>query len=379
MDFDLTEEHRIFQKAIRDFSEKEIAPMVEEAEATECFPVQLFPRLGELGYLGVRFPAEYGGADADKVAECIYIEELCRVCAGIAGSLLAHTTLGCTPIYLFGSEQQKEKYLLPALRGEKIASFGLTEPNAGSDAASLKTRAVRDGDFYILNGTKMFITNGSICDFVIVAAYTDPSRRGAGISLFIVEKGTPGFKVWRKLEKVGNRSSDTAELVFEDCRVPKENLLGEREGGFNQVVETLVGGRITYGARCVGVAQAAYDASFKYAQERVQFGQPISKLQAIKFKLVRMAMEIDAARIITYRAAWLFDSGRPYKKEASMVKLFATEMVQRVTSEAMQIHGGYGYIMEYPVQRYFRDARLFSVTEGTSEVQQLIIGKELGL
>lgn len=379
MDFELGEEHKIFQKAIRDFAEKEVAPLVEDAEKEEKFPVQLFPKMGQLGYLCISIPEKYGGPGADKITECIYIEELNRVSSGISSGIMAHSSLGTAPIYHFGTEEQRQKYLVAAVKGEKIAAFALTEPNAGSDAGSIVCKAKRVEGGYVLDGTKTFITNGTICDYAIVAAYTDPSIRWKGISLFIVDRGTPGFSVSRKLQKMGNRASETAELLFENCFVPEENLLGGKEGGFNQIVSTLKGGRIVYGARCVGVAQAAYEASLKYSKERVQFGRPIADYQAIKFKLTKMSMEIEAARLLTYKAAWLFDQGRECMKEASMVKLFGSEMAQRVTAEAMQIHGGYGYMMEHPVQRYYRDARLFTVTEGTSEIQNLIIGKEIGI
>nr|AKQ04170.1 acyl-CoA dehydrogenase [uncultured bacterium Rifle_16ft_4_minimus_4226] len=332
MDFTLSDEHRMFQRAIRDFAEKEIDPQVEEAEEKEEFPVELFPKMGKLGYLGIRYPEKYGG-----------------------------------PL------------LVPAIKGEKIAALGLTEPNAGSDISSIQTTARKDGDSYIVNGSKIFITNGTIADFVLVAAYTDKSRGTKGISLLVLERGTPGFTIARKLKKLGNRSSDTGELVFEDCRIPKENLIGEENRGFGYIVGALKSGRIIYGARSVGVAQAAFEAALQYAKERVQFGQPIGKFQANQFKLAKMATAIEAARTFTFRAAWMLDQGIECMKEASMVKLFATEMVQWVTAEAVQLHGGYGYMMEYPVQRYFRDAKMFTITEGTSEIQQVVIARELGL
>ncbi|MBW1784881.1 MAG: acyl-CoA dehydrogenase family protein, partial [Deltaproteobacteria bacterium] len=258
--------------------------------------------------------------------------------------------------------------------GEKIGAFALTEPDSGSDAASIRSRAVRDGDEYIINGTKIFITNGPICDYVIVAAYTDPSKRGVGINLFIVEKGTEGFSVARKLDKVGNRSIETGELIFEDCRVPAKNMIGEKEGGgFDMISDTLISGRITYGGRCTGTAQAAYDLTVQYARERIQFGKPIIKFQNTRFKLAEMAMNIDIMRTYTYRVASMYDKGKKVRKESSMVKLFTAETLQKILSDSMQIHGGYGYMMEYPIQRYWRDGRLFTVTEGTSEIQRLVI------
>lgn len=380
MEFELTEEQRIFKDAIRVFAEKEVAPLVEEAEEQETFPVSLFKRMGELGYLCVRYPVEIGGGGADKLTECILVEELCRICAGIAGGVLVQSGLATEPIYRFGSQELKEKFLYPAVRGEKIGAFALTEPDAGSDAASIRTRAVREKEHYVLNGTKMFITNGPICDYAVVAASVDPSRKAEGINLFVVERGSPGFQVTRKLKKVGNRSAETGELVFEDCMVPLSNRIGPREGGsFGQIRETLMSGRITYGARCTGVVQAAYEASVKYAQQRAQFGRPIGKFQVNRFKLAQMAMKIDIMRSYTYRVARLSDMGARVMKEASMVKLFCSETLQQVLSEAMQIHGGYGYMMEYPVQRFWRDGRLFTVTEGTSEIHHMIIAQELGL
>ena len=379
MDFTLSDEHQMFQRAIRDFAEKEIGPQVEEAEEKEEFPVELFPKMGKLGYLGIRYPEKYGGPGFDKISECLYIEELNRVCAGIASGLMVQSGLATEAIFYHGTEEQKQRLLVPAIKGEKIAALGLTEPNAGSDISSIQTTARKDGDSYIVNGSKIFITNGTIADFVLVAAYTDKSRGTKGISLLVLERGTPGFTIARKLKKLGNRSSDTGELVFEDCRIPKENLIGEENRGFGYIVGALKSGRIIYGARSVGVAQAAFEAALQYAKERVQFGQPIGKFQANQFKLAKMATAIEAARTFTFRAAWMLDQGIECMKEASMVKLFATEMVQWVTAEAVQLHGGYGYMMEYPVQRYFRDAKMFTITEGTSEIQQVVIARELGL
>jgi butyryl-CoA dehydrogenase len=379
MDFELSEENRIFRDAIRDFARKEIAPLVDEAEEKNTFPKQLFSMMAEQGFLCPRYPVEMGGGGGDKITECIMVEELNYVNAGIAASLMAQSGLATQPIYKHGSDEQKERFLIPAIKGERIGAFALTEPNSGSDAASIRTRAIRDGDSYVINGTKTFITNGPICDYVIVAAYTDPTKRGEGINLFIVEKGTPGFSVSRKLDKVGNRSIETGELVFEDCRVPAKHMIGEKEGGgFAQVADTLTSGRITYGARCTGTAQAAYDLSVKYAKERVQFGKPIVQFQAIRFKLTDMAMNIDVMRSYTYRIAWMYDQGRNVRKESSMVKLFSAETLQKILADSMQIHGGYGYMMEYPIQRYWRDGRLFTITEGTSEIQRLVIARESG-
>ena len=376
---ELTEEQRIFWDMMKDFAEKEVAPLAAQAEESGVFPRQLFPRMAQHGFLCPRYPVEMGGGGADKIAECIMVEHLTRINAGIAGTVVAHTGLGTMPIYLHGSPEQKERFLLPAIRGEKIAAFGLTEPNVGSDIASIQTKARRDGDFYVLNGTKMFITNGPICDYVVVAAYTQPDKRGLGINLFIVEKDAPGYSVSRKLDKVGNHSAETGELVFEDCRVPAANLIGGQEcGGFKQLEDTLVSGRIGYGARCTGTAQAALELTIQYARERVQFGRPIGDFQYNRFKMAEMAMHVDIMRSYTWRVARLYDQGFNVKKEAAMVKLFCSEILQKILGDAMQIHGAYGYMMEYPIQRHWRDGRLFTVTEGTSEVQRLIIASEMG-
>jgi alkylation response protein AidB-like acyl-CoA dehydrogenase len=379
MKFELTEEQRMVKEALRRFVEKEVAPLVEEAEAHGKFPLHLFRRMGELGYLCVRYPLEIGGGGSDKITECILAEELNRICAGIAAGLMVQGGLATGPIYQFGSQELKERILLPAIKGEKIGAFALTEPDVGSDAASIKTRATRDGDHYILRGAKTFITNGPICDYAVLAATVDPSRKAEGISLFVVEKGTPGFTVTRKLEKVGNRSAETGELLFDDCRIPAANMIGDMEGkGFEQIRDTLMSGRITYGGRSTGVAQAAYEASLKYAQDRVQFGRPIVQFQVTRFKLAQMAMKIDVMRSYTYRVARLYDEGHRVMKEASMVKLFCAETLQEILAQAMQIHGGYGYTMEYPIQRYWRDGRLFTITEGTSEIHHTVIARESG-
>jgi alkylation response protein AidB-like acyl-CoA dehydrogenase len=376
--FRLTEEQEAFRQAVRGFAEKALAPRVEALEAAEEFPRDVFRELGRLGYLGVGYPEEYGGSGGDMVMRCLLIEEMSRINCGFAAALLGHVGLGCIPLFRFGTEEQKQRYLVPALRGDKLACFALSEPNSGSDAASIQTTAERRGDRYVINGAKMFITNGTIADYCLVAAYTDRARRGAGISMFVVDTDTPGFVVSRKLKKTGHHTSETAALAFEDMPVPASALLGGIEGGFQQVTGTLEGGRITHAARSVGVSQAALDAALRYARERVQFGQAIAKFQAIKFKLARMAMEVETARTMMWRAAWLFDQG-PCMREAAMAKLFASEVAQRVTWEAVQIHGGYGYITEFPVERYWRDARLMTITEGTSEIQLTIIAREIGL
>jgi alkylation response protein AidB-like acyl-CoA dehydrogenase len=379
METELTEEQQMIKETARRFAEEEVAPLVDEAEATGNFPMPLFRKMGEIGLLCIRYPLEIGGGGADKIAECILAEELNRICAGIAAGIMVQGGLATVPMYQFGSPELKEQFLLPAVKGEKIGAFALTEPNVGSDAASLKTRAIKDGDHYVLQGSKTFITNGPICDYAVVAATVDPKKKAEGVCLFVVDRNTPGFSVTRKLEKVGNKSAETGELCFEDCRVPAANLIGGKEGvGFEQIRDTLMSGRITYGGRATGLAQAAYEASVKYAKERVQFGRPIAEFQVTRFKLAQMAMKIDIMRSYTYRVARLYDATHHVMKEASMVKLFCAETVEEILAQAMQIHGGYGYMMEYPVQRYWRDGRLFTVTEGTSEIHHLVIAKESG-
>jgi butyryl-CoA dehydrogenase len=379
LSFAFTEEQDDLRQMVREFAKAEVEPLVEEAERNEKFPVEIMPKLGELGLLGIVFPEEYGGIGADKITECIFIEEMSKVCAGIIMSVDAHVDLSTFPIYKFGTEAQKEAYLPACIAGEKIGAYAITEPNTGSDAAGLATRADKVDGGYVINGRKNFITNGTICDYCLVAAYTDRSIRGEGISVFIVDRDTPGFEVTRKLEKMGHRSSDTAELVFEDCRVPEEALLGGKEGAFGALMAALITGRISLGVKSAAIAEAAFDAARQYALDREAFGRPLSKLQAIRFKLADMATRIEAAKSLAYKAAWLYSTGRPCVKEASMAKYYSAEVADYVCREAVQIHGGYGYIVEYPVERYFRDAKLASITEGTSEIQQLIIGRELGL
>ncbi|MCD6553885.1 MAG: acyl-CoA dehydrogenase, partial [Anaerolineae bacterium] len=330
-----------------------------------------------LGFLGLPFPEEYGGAGADNVSLAIVMEEIARVCGSTAITLDAHTSLCCEPIYLFGSDAQKQKYLPKLCSGEWIGAFGLTEPGAGSDAGATKTRAVRDGDEWVINGQKCFITNGSIADVVIITAVTDPQRGSRGISSFIVEKGTPGFRPGRDEEKMGLRGSVTSELFFEDCRIPAANLLGKENEGFKQFLTTLDTGRIAIAAMALGLAQGAFERALAYSKERVQFGQPICNFQAIQWMLADMATEIDAARLLIYRAAWLKDRGVRYTKEAAMAKLYTSEMAERVCYKAIQIHGGYGYTKEYEVERMYRDQRLCAIGEGTSEIQRLVIARQL--
>lgn len=378
LDFEFTEEQRMFKDMIVDFGQKEIEPLVEDAENNEKFPEGLFPKLGEMGLLGIVFPEKYGGVELDKVTDCIFSEEMGKINAGIAMCVNAHTSLSMFPIYKFGTEEQKEKYLIPGIQGKKIGALGLTEPNAGSDARSIRSQAVKEGNKYILNGTKTWITNGTMCDYAVVAAYTDKSKKGQGISIFIIDKGTPGFSVSGKMHKLGHRSADTSELIFENCEVPEENLL-VGEGGFQGAMETLLGARITHAAKSVGIAQAAFEYALQYSKEREAFGRPISKFQAIAFKLSDMAVKVETARLMVYKAAWLYSNGKKCLKEASMAKLYAAEVVQSVATEAVQVLGGYGYSVEYLAERYYRDAKLASITEGTSEIQRVVISRELGI
>ncbi len=379
MDFEFSEEHKMLREAIRDFAEKEIAPLVDEAEEKEKYPEQLFPKMGELGYLCLSYPPEYGAAGAGLVGQCVAIEELARVSVGITSGIMVQSGLATEALLHHGTEEQLQKYIVPAIKGKKIAIFGLTEPNAGSDAAAMETTAVKQDGKYIINGSKIFMTNGTIGDFVVTGAYTDKSLGASkGISLIIVDVDTPGL-TRNKLNKFCVRSADTAELFFENCVVPVENLIGEEGKGFQYLMESLDSGRVSHSARSIGLAQAAYEAALDYAQQRVQFGRPISKFQAISFKLARMAMDIEAARWLMYRAAWLYDQGNRRFKEAAMTKLFASEVVVRVTSETMQIVSGYALMADSPVQRYFRDARLSTITEGTSEIQHIVISRGIGL
>lgn len=378
LDFQFTEEQKMFKEMIVSFGQREIKPLVEDAEKNEKFPISLFPKLGEVGLLGIIFPEEYGGVGLDKITDCIFSEEMGRINAGIAMCVNAHTGLSMFPIHKFGTKRQKEKYLIEGISGKKIGALGLTETNAGSDARNIRSQAVKDGNRYILNGAKTWITNGTICDYAVVAAYTDKSKKGHGISIFIVDKGTPGFSVSKKIHKLGHKSADTSELVFENCEVPEENLLVS-EGGFKGAMDTLLGAKITHGAKSVGIAQAALDYALQYSKEREAFGKPISKFQAISFKLADMATKVETARLMVYKAAWLYSKGKKCLKEASMAKLYAAEVVQFVATEGVQILGGYGYSVEYLAERYYRDAKLASITEGTSEIQRIVISRELGV
>ena len=380
MFFELNKGQKEFQKKVLEIYEKEVSPLVEVYEKKETFPVQLFRILGAEHLLCLRCPKEYGGPGMDKISECISMEELNRICVGIGAGIMVQGGLAIDPILHFGSEELKQRYLTPAVRGEKIGAFGLTEPDAGSDAAGIRTTAVKHGDGYRINGSKTYITNGTICDFLTLAAYTNPAKRGTGINLFVVEREDPGFSVTKKLEKLGNHSSDTAELAFDDCYVPKGRMIGEKEGGgLEQLEETLKSGRITYGARSTGVAQAAFEAILSYVKKTQRHGEPLRRSQAIRFILAEMAMSVEVMRYMTYRGAWLFDQGVVTMKDASIVKLFCTDSLQKIVQTVMALQKSLGLSVGNPVQRYLRDARLFKFTEGTSEIQHLVIARELGL
>ena len=377
MHFELTDEQRMTREMVRDFAENEIKPLAQARDHSGEFPWEIIRKMGPLGLLGLPIPEEYGGAGADTVCYAIAIEEIARVCGSTAITVAAHTSLGTYPIYRFGSEAQKRKYLPRLASGQGLAAFGLTEPEAGSDAGATRTRAVREGDEWVINGQKIFITNGSIADVVVVAAVTEPDKSPRGIGNFIVEKGTPGFRPGRDEEKMGLKASVTSQLFLEDCRVPQENFLGQPGEGYKQFLITLDGGRISIGAMALGLAQGAYERALAYAQERVQFGQPIARFQAIQWMLADMATEIEAARLLVTRAAWLKDQGVRFTKEAAMAKLFASEVAERACFKAVQIHGGYGYVREYDVERMYRDQRLCTIGEGTSEIQRLVIARQI--
>jgi alkylation response protein AidB-like acyl-CoA dehydrogenase len=377
MDFELTEEQRMVKEAAADFAKNTLLPKAQEFDEKEEIPKEIYKELGELGYMGMLLPEEYGGSNLDFVSYICAMEEFAKACAALMISISVHNSLVCDAILNFGTPEQKKKYLPALARGEKIGAYSLTEPGAGTDAGGLKTTAVLKGDHFLVNGTKTFVTNGGIADLFMVFVSSKPELKSKGISCLLVEKGTDGFSVGVKEKKMGLRGSDTRELSFADGKIPQENLLGKENDGFKIALSLLNSGRIGVGSQCVGIAQAAYEEALKYSKERVQFGQPICNFQAIAFKLADMAMQIDAARLLVYRAAHFKDKGKKCIQEASMAKLFASEMANRVVNEAVQIHGGYGYMKEYAVERYFRDARVTEIYEGTSEAQRIVISREL--
>jgi acyl-CoA dehydrogenase len=377
MNLVFTEEQQMMQKMVRDFAQKEIAPAIEHMEEKEEFPRHLIKKMAELGLMGIPIPEEYGGAGMDFTSYIIAINELSKVSATIGVILSVHTSVGTNPILYFGNEEQKKKYIPKLARGEYLGAFGLTEPSSGSDAASLKTRAVKQGDHYVLNGSKIFITNAGEADVYIVFASTEPDKGSYGISAFIVDKDTPGFSVGKKEKKMGLNGSNTCEIVFEDARVPAENLLGNEGEGFKIAMSNLDVGRIGIAAQSLGIAEAALDYATNYAKERKQFGKPIGANQGLGFKLADMATEVEAAKLLTYRAADLKTNNLPCGKEASMAKLFASETAMKSAIEAVQVFGGYGYTKEYPVERLFRDAKVCQIYEGTSEIQRIVLSKHL--
>jgi short-chain 2-methylacyl-CoA dehydrogenase len=377
VNFDLSHEHELVRDTVREFARQKVAPVAEELDREHRFPYELVAELAELGLMGMTIPEEYGGAGADTVSYAIAIEELTRVDSSVAITVAAHHSLGTLPIYYYGSEEQKRRWLPDLASGKRLAAFGLTEPGAGSDAGATRTRAeLRDGS-WVINGSKIFITNAGtdISGCVTITALTGEGE----VSNLIVPNGTPGYEISAPMRKLGWRASDTRELSFRDCAVPEENLLGERGRGFQQFLEILDGGRISVAAMGVGLAQGAYDLAYAYAKEREQFGRPISEFQAVQFKLADMATEIEAGRALTYKAAWLKDQNRPFGKEAAMAKLYTGELSHRVANWALQIHGGYGYMEEFAISRLYRDQKILEIGEGTNEVQRMVIAKHLDL
>jgi len=378
LDFTFTEEQKQLRKSVREFAEGEIAPHVMEWDEASHFPAEILPKLGEMGLMGVIFPEEYGGAGLGYVEYATVIEELSRVDGSVGLFVAAHNSLCSNHIYKFGTEAQKKKYLVPLAQGKKLGAWSLTEPEAGSDAGGTRSTAVRSGDYWVLNGSKTFTTNGTYADICVAMAVTDRSKNSHGISAFILEKGMPGFRPGKKENKLGMRASDTSEVIFTDCRVPACQLLGPEGEGFISSLKVLDGGRISIAALGLGMAQGALEAATRYAKQRKQFGQTISEFQAIQFKLADMATQVDAARLLVYRAAWLADQkDARFTSESSMAKLFASEVAVRVANECVQIHGGYGFTKDYPAEKYYRDVKLCTIGEGTSEIQRLVIARQL--
>ena len=373
MNFGLTREQELVRQMVREFAVNEVKPIAAEIDETERFPMENVKKMAELGMMGIPFPKELGGAGGDVLSYIVAVEELSKVCGTTGVIVSAHTSLCASLIYENGTPAQKEKYLVPLAKGEKIGAFGLTEPGAGTDAAGQQTTAVLDGDNYILNGSKIFITNGGVADTFIVFAMTDKSQGTRGISAFIVEKDFPGFSIGKKEDKLGIRASSTTELIFENCIVPKENLIGKEGKGFGIAMKTLDGGRIGIAAQALGIAEGAYEEAVKYMKERKQFGRPLSAFQGLQWMIAEMETKIEAAKLLVYKAAWLKQNKLPYSVDAAKAKLFAAEVAMDVTTKAVQIHGGYGYTKEYPVERMMRDAKITEIYEGTSEVQKMVI------
>ena len=373
----LKDEHLQVREMARRFADEVVAPRARDLDEREEFPTDLVKQMGELGFMGLPFPEVYGGAGLDTLAYVIAVEEIARACGSTAITLAAHVSLGCGPVSNIGTEEQKQRFLVPMAKGEAIGAFGLTEPEAGSDAAGTRTRAERMNGGWRVNGSKIYITNGSVAQYITFTARTDASRGTKGISAFIMPTATPGFRVGKREKKMGLHASDTVEVVFEDCELPDLSLLGDASGGFKEFMNTLTGGRISIGALALGLAQGAYEHSVRYAKIRRQFGQPIANFQAVQFMLAEMATRIEAARLLVYHAAALKDAGQPFAKEASMAKLFASEAGNWVTDKAIQVHGGIGYCRDVPVERMHRDAKLMEIGEGTSEIQKLVIAREI--
>ncbi len=377
MNFELNEEQQQIKYSVREFAESEILPNVMEWDETQHFPIELRPKLAELGLLGVIFPEEYGGAGMGYIEYATIIEEIARVDGSVGLSVAAHNSLCSNHIYMFGTEEQKQKYLVPLAQGESFGAWGLTEAQAGSDASGTRTNAIRSNGNWKVNGSKNFITHAISCNTLVAVAVTDKEKGNKGISAFIFDKSMEGFRSDKKENKLGMRASETASVVFEDCYVPQENLLGNEGEGFTQSMKILDGGRISIAALSVGIAQGAFEAAVKYSKERVQFGQPIAEFQAIQFKLADMATQIEAARLLTLQAAYLKDNNKRVTKESAMAKLYASEVAVRVSEESIQIHGGYGYTKDYPAEKYWRDSKLCTIGEGTSEIQRIVIAKQL--
>ena len=379
MEFKWNDEQQLMQTMFREFVDKELRPIAAELDEQERFPFELIPKMGEIGLLGIPVAEEFGGVGMGTLEYVMAVEEISKACASTGVTISAHTSLCCWPIEHFGTQEQKEKYLPDLATGEKLGAFGLTEPNAGTDAAMQRTTAEDNGDHWLLNGSKVFITNGEVADVYVVFAMTDKAAGNKGISAFLLEKGMEGFSFGSHEKKMGIRASSTCELVFEDVKVPKENLLGELNKGFQIAMMTLDGGRIGIAAQALGIAQGAIDETVKYVKDRVQFGRPISKFQNTQFMLAEMQTRVDAARMLVYRAAAIKDAGEPYSSEAAMAKLFASETAREVTWRAVQLFGGYGYTRDYPVERMMRDAKITEIYEGTSEVQKMVISSRMGL
>ncbi|MBU1699727.1 MAG: acyl-CoA dehydrogenase [Candidatus Eisenbacteria bacterium] len=377
MDFNISEEQCMIQQTARDFARDKIEPLAARLDENREFPVDLVRELGELGFMGVTVNPKWGGAGMDPICYALAVEEISRACASTGVIMSAHNSLVCDPLEAYGTDEQKEKYLTPLASGKKLGAHGLTEPSAGSDVGGLKTRAVLDGDEWVLNGSKIFITNGAYADIILVFASTDPEQKARGISAFIVEKEMPGFKVGSREKTMGIRASCTSELIFEDLRIPKKNMLGELNRGFKIAMVTLNGGRIGIAAQAVGIARSALEKAIEYSKNRQQFNQPISNFQAIQWMLADMATETDAARLLTLRAAYLKMHGKSYATEAAQAKLFASRTAMRVADRAIQIHGGYGFSTEYHVERHLRDAKITELYEGTSEIQRIVIARSL--